>query len=123
MVIMNESKDSIVEILTLVSNIQNGKINFRKSKNEIQKIEKDYLDPFFPTTFAPKEKPWDKKYLDELANSVMYGKSSKAYLMHIAEVSKSVYKPMRIVKSIVILILIIGSIFGLVCLLKENFIK
>ncbi|MEG2634279.1 MAG: hypothetical protein RSA97_06755, partial [Oscillospiraceae bacterium] len=69
-------------------------------------------DPFLPTAFEKRPKPWDKAYLKELSSSVMFGKSSKAYLLHIAEVSEAVYRPARIIKATIIAVVSIMMVIS-----------
>lgn len=105
---MNDT--SSYAIISLVDKMERGKITRKKSEEEIQRIEREYADPFLPATFKKRVKPWDKAYLEELSGSVMFGKSSKAYLLHIAEVSEAVYRPARIMKATIIAAISIGVI-------------
>lgn len=117
---MNQRKQSNQSILTLVEEMRSGKITAAASKKEIEKIEKMYDCPFLVTSFTKKDKPWDKHYLNDLANAVMFGKTSKEYLLHIAEVSDDLYRPIRYLKFVLVIIVLLASGIGGLLLILAN---
>lgn len=88
------------ELLSLVEKIRKGKTTKKQAEKALNELEKKYPDPYLPAAFEPAPKPWDKAYLEKLAGSVMYGKSSRAYILHIAEVADAVYRPVRILRAV-----------------------
>lgn len=84
------------EIFELVRRITSGECTRAQAEGELNRIEKKYSPSVF--TYHPpdrKEKPWDKAYLDELADLFYCGASSKEFIRYMAEVSEEVYHPKR----------------------------
>ena len=56
----DDSRDSVGDIVHLMRGVINGKINLKKTKQEILRLEKEYGDKVFPDfDIEKKEKPWD----------------------------------------------------------------
>jgi len=116
---MSEHHDSSRNIIVLTRAMESGKSTLAQSKRRLDEIEAAYKSPFLPTQFTPKPKPWDKVYLSELCEAVTFGKTSKAYLLHIAEVSDAIFRPIRMLKTVIAAVVLLGAIIVAWVLFRE----
>lgn len=103
----NSSSQAIIH---LASRIEAGEITSKKVAHELKEIGSSYEYPFLATVFEKKPKPWDKEYLTHLRNSVAFGKTSPEFFMYFAEVADTVYRPKRIIKTILSVAAMIAAI-------------
>lgn len=101
--------------IELVQKIVKGKIKYNQVKTELENISKKYGDNCFNSYVVKKKnKPWDRKYLQELENLSASGAASKEFYLHMAEVSDHVYGK---IKKIRIAICAIGALLTLTAII------
>lgn len=100
---MTVVSDVIEKRTSLMIKIIDGKVDKSFVRKEIEKLENQYGEnAFLPYIVKKKDKPWDEKYLKELEIQGMAGAASKEFILHLAEVSESVYRKKRLKKAFLI---------------------
>lgn len=87
--------DFFNELIPLVNNIFYGKCGLSETKKRIKELEEKYGDDIFLSCNCnyKDKKDWDRKYLDWLKTKSITGMAdSKPFILHLAEVSETVYR-------------------------------
>jgi hypothetical protein len=97
------------EVNKLVNDIIDHNIDRPAVSTKIAVIKEKYGDDIFPSFyFQPKEKPWDKLYLQKLREMNITGACSEEFLLHMAEVSDYISsKKKKIIYLIAVLIVVV----------------
>lgn len=104
---------AVEDKIQLEKKIISNKISKKDLMSEIEAIEKKYgKDTFLPYNLTIQEKPWNKKYYNELVMLGNAGACSKEFLIHIIDVRDYLKMRARVIAGICVIAaaLILGRI-------------